>query len=139
MPQAPRYLDLCHVRLFACRPQPLQKSAIPDTIGRLPQDGVIILIGKKYPKLGYTFAAYCSSKDAANRVLGNTMTYTNAHAGQMEVKGILVTTSDYGPDAYEFAKGKPLTLLSGSELLYLLSKHGYQAKIDLREAKKLLS
>jgi len=30
-------------------------------------------------------------------------------------KGILVTTADYGPDAYEFAKGKPLTLLSGSE------------------------
>jgi restriction system protein len=53
-------------------------------------------------------------------------------------KGILVTTSDYGPDAYEFIKGKPLTLLSGSELLYLLGKHGYRAKIDLREAKKLL-
>jgi restriction system protein len=53
-------------------------------------------------------------------------------------KGILVTTSDYGPDAYEFAKGKPLTLLSGSELLYLLGRHGYHAKIDLKEAKKLL-
>lgn len=53
-------------------------------------------------------------------------------------KGILVTTSDYGPDAYEFAKGKPLTLLTGSELLYLLGKHGYKAKIDLKEAKKLL-
>lgn len=53
-------------------------------------------------------------------------------------KGILVTTSDYGPDAYEFAKGKPLTLLTGSELLYLLAKHGYHAKIDLNEAKKLL-
>ncbi len=53
-------------------------------------------------------------------------------------KGILVTTSDYGPDAYDFAKDKPLTLLSGSELLYLLGKHGYQAKIDLREAKIIL-
>jgi restriction system protein len=53
-------------------------------------------------------------------------------------KGILVTTSTYGPDAYEFARGKPLTLLSGSELLYLLGKHGYQAKIDLKEAKKVL-
>jgi restriction system protein len=53
-------------------------------------------------------------------------------------KGILVTTSDYGPDAYEFANGKPLTLLSGGELLYLLSKHGYQAKIDIQGAKKLL-
>jgi restriction system protein len=53
-------------------------------------------------------------------------------------KGILVTTSDYGPDAYEFARSKPLTLLSGSELLYLLSRHGYSAKIDLKEAKKIL-
>lgn len=50
-------------------------------------------------------------------------------------KGILVTTSTYGPDAYEFAKGKPLTLLSGAELLSLLERHGHRAKIDLREAK----
>jgi len=50
-------------------------------------------------------------------------------------KGILVTTSTYGPDAYEFAKGKPLTLLSGGELLSLLEQHGHKAKIDLREAK----
>lgn len=52
-------------------------------------------------------------------------------------KGILVTTSVYGPDAYEFAKGKPLTLLNGSELLYLLHKHGHRARIDLAEAKRL--
>jgi restriction system protein len=52
-------------------------------------------------------------------------------------KGILVTTADYGPDAYEFAKGKPLTLISGSELLYLLAKHGHKARVDLREAKIL--
>jgi restriction system protein len=50
-------------------------------------------------------------------------------------KGILVTTSTYGPDAYEFAKGKPLTLLSGSELLYLLDQHGHKTKIDLVTAK----
>ncbi|OPX99891.1 MAG: Mrr restriction system protein [Syntrophorhabdus sp. PtaB.Bin006] len=52
-------------------------------------------------------------------------------------KGILVTTSDYGPDAYEFAKGKPLTLLNGANLLHLLAKHGHRAKIDLKEAKLL--
>lgn len=52
-------------------------------------------------------------------------------------KGILVTISIYGPDAYEFAKGKPLTLLNGSELLYLLQKHGHKARIDLAEAKRL--
>jgi restriction system protein len=54
-------------------------------------------------------------------------------------KGILVTTSNYGSDAYEFARGKPLTLLSGSELLYLLQKHGHRAKIDLAEARRLLA
>jgi restriction system protein len=52
-------------------------------------------------------------------------------------KGILVTTADYGPDAYEFVKNKPLTLMSGANLLYLLEKHGHQARIDLAEAKKL--
>jgi|AntAceMinimDraft_8_1070364.scaffolds.fasta_scaffold26947_1 restriction system protein len=54
-------------------------------------------------------------------------------------KGILVTTADYGPDAYKFARGKPLTLLSGSNLLHLLEKHGHHAKIDLKEAKKILA
>jgi restriction system protein len=53
-------------------------------------------------------------------------------------KGILVTTSDYGPDAYAFAKGKPLTLLNGANLLHLLEKHGHQARIDIQEAKILL-
>jgi restriction system protein len=52
-------------------------------------------------------------------------------------KGILVTTSTYGADAYEFAKDKPLTLLSGGELLSLLAAHGHRAKIDLQEAKAL--
>lgn len=51
-------------------------------------------------------------------------------------KGILVTTSDYGPDAYEFAKGKPLTLLNGGDLLHLMAKHGHNARIDLAEAKR---
>lgn len=54
-------------------------------------------------------------------------------------KGILVTTADFGPDAYEFAKGKPLTLMNGGNLLHLLDKHGHNAKIDLMEAKKILS
>lgn len=53
-------------------------------------------------------------------------------------KGILVTTADYGPDAYKFAADKPLTLMTGANLLHLLSKHGINAKIDLREARKVL-
>jgi restriction system protein len=50
-------------------------------------------------------------------------------------KGILVTTADYGPDAYQFAMGKPLTLLNGANLLHLLEKHGHTVRIDLREAR----
>ncbi len=53
-------------------------------------------------------------------------------------KGILVTTADYGPDAYEFVKGKPLTLMNGAHLLYLLEKHGHKAKIDIAEARRIL-
>ncbi len=54
-------------------------------------------------------------------------------------KGILITTADYGPDAYEFANGKPLTLLNGNNLLHLLEKHGHKAKIDIEEAKRILA
>jgi restriction system protein len=53
-------------------------------------------------------------------------------------KGILVTTADYGPDAYSFANGKPLTLLSGANLLHLLERHGYRAHIDIRSARMSL-
>jgi restriction system protein len=54
------------------------------------------------------------------------------------IKGILVTTSHFGPDAYAFAKDKPLTLLNGRELLGLLDQHGYKFRIDLAEARKML-
>ena len=52
-------------------------------------------------------------------------------------KGILVTTANFGSD--EFYKNKPLTLMNGNNLLYLLEKHGYKAKIDIVEAKKILN
>jgi restriction system protein len=46
-------------------------------------------------------------------------------------KGILVTTSGYGRASFEFAQNKPLELLSGSNLLYLLDEHaGISAKIE---------
>lgn len=54
-------------------------------------------------------------------------------------KGILVTTSDYGTDSYNFAKDKPLTLLNGANLLHLLGKHGCKAYINIVEAKKILN
>ena len=51
------------------------------------------------------------------------------------MKDILVTTSDYGPDSYEFVKDKPLSLLNGSNLLHLLKQHGDRASIDIAATK----
>jgi restriction system protein len=44
-------------------------------------------------------------------------------------KGILVTTSGYGPDAFEFSKDKPIELIDGGGLLYLLDQVGIKARI----------
>ena len=57
----------------------------------------------------------------------------------MAMEMLLVTTSNYGSDAYKFVKGKPLTLMNGSNLLYLLKKHGYKARINIKEAKEFLN
>lgn len=48
-------------------------------------------------------------------------------------KGILVATSGYGPDAFEFAKDKPIELLDGGRLLYLLQEVGFHARIVFPE------
>lgn len=48
-------------------------------------------------------------------------------------KGILVTTSGYGPDAFEFSKDKPIELIDGGGLLYLLDQIGTKAKIIMPE------
>ncbi len=48
---------------------------------------------------------------------------TMIHEGA--TKGILVTTSSYGKDAYDFAQDKPITLIDGQALLGLLNKYGY--------------
>jgi len=49
-------------------------------------------------------------------------------------KGILVTTSGYGTASFQFAENKPLQLIAGGELLYLLDQHsGVKAKIEFPE------
>lgn len=53
-------------------------------------------------------------------------------------RGILITTSDFGSDSHNFVKDKPISLINGNHLLYLLKKHGYNAKIDIIEAKRIL-
>jgi restriction system protein len=52
-------------------------------------------------------------------------------------RGILITTSSYGPDAYEFAKDKAISLVDGPNLIQMLQKHGKKFKIDLEEARRL--
>ena len=45
-------------------------------------------------------------------------------------KGILVCTSGYGKASFDFANGKPVELLDGGNLLYLLKEHaGMEARI----------
>jgi restriction system protein len=47
-------------------------------------------------------------------------------------KGILVATSGFGKAAYDFANGKPIELITGSNLLYLLKEHAnIDAKIEM--------
>lgn len=54
------------------------------------------------------------------------------------MKGILITTSDYGADSYSFARDKPLTLLNGGNLLDMISRHGHKAYINIQEAREQL-
>jgi len=88
----------------------------PDPI----RGGKIVIQAKRY--------AYTVGVSAVRDLYGTLM-------NEGATKGILVTTSDYGPDAYEFANGKPITLLNGANLLHLLEKHGTKAHINLAEAR----
>jgi restriction system protein len=51
-------------------------------------------------------------------------------------KGILVTTAHYGPDSREFAKDKPITLIDGANLVYLLERYGYHVRLDVEAARR---
>jgi restriction system protein len=88
----------------------------PDPI----RGGKIVIQAKRY--------AYTVGVSAVRDLYGTLM-------NEGATKGILVTTSDYGPDAYEFANGKPITLLNGANLLHLLERHGTKAHINLVEAR----
>jgi restriction system protein len=48
---------------------------------------------------------------------------TMIHEGA--TKGILVTTSYFGKDSYEFVKDKPISLIDGQNLLSLFNQYGY--------------
>ncbi|MDX3538733.1 restriction endonuclease [Streptomyces sp. MB09-01] len=44
-------------------------------------------------------------------------------------KGVLVTTSSFGPTSYTFANGKPLELVPGAELVELLHQYGLRGRL----------
>ncbi|MEV6028901.1 restriction endonuclease [Streptomyces sp. NPDC052036] len=44
-------------------------------------------------------------------------------------KGVLVTTSGFGPGSRTFARGKPLELIEGGELVDLLHRHGLRGRL----------
>jgi restriction system protein len=48
---------------------------------------------------------------------------------QGATKGILITTSGFGPSSHEFANGKPLQLYDGTKLLWLCQQNGIDAQI----------
>ncbi|MFJ9342604.1 restriction endonuclease [Streptomyces sp. NPDC101733] len=47
-------------------------------------------------------------------------------------KGVLVTTSSFGPGSYTFANGKPLELVPGVELVDLLHRYGLRGRLGDR-------
>jgi restriction system protein len=51
-------------------------------------------------------------------------------------KGILVTTAHHGRASRAFAQDKPLTLIDGSNLVYLLEQHGHEVRIDIEAARR---
>lgn len=59
----------------------------------------------------------------AVRDLFGTVQHTGAN------KGVLVTTSRFGPTAHTFAHGKPLELVSGEQLVGLLRAHGLRGRL----------
>jgi hypothetical protein len=44
---------------------------------------------------------------------------------------LVLLASQFGSDAYEFAKDKNIFLMDGNNLLHLFEKHGYSFRIDL--------
>ncbi|MEV0189416.1 restriction endonuclease [Kitasatospora purpeofusca] len=50
------------------------------------------------------------------------------------IKGILVTTAGFGPGSYEYIRNKPLTLVSGPELVELLAEQGLRGRLGERPA-----
>lgn len=51
-------------------------------------------------------------------------------------KGILVTTSGFGPQTHAFVEGKPLELMAGVDLVELLHQHGLRGRLGEGRARR---
>ncbi len=59
-----------------------------------------------------------------------------AVTNERATKGILVSTGAYTAASYQFCENKPLQLVNGNELLYLLAEQGVKAKIEFPQSWK---
>mgnify|MGYP001327598358 CR=1 FL=1 len=50
-------------------------------------------------------------------------------------RGILVTTAHFGAESLAFASDKPITLIDGKKLVYMLEEIGHQVRVDPAAAK----
>lgn len=76
--------------------------------------GTIVIQAKRYAK---------TVSPTAVRDLDSTVRHHGA------IKGILVTTAGFGKGSYDYVKGKPLTLISGPELVELLAEQGLRGRL----------
>ena len=107
-----------------------QQMGIESKLTRSSRDGGVDVVGfDKRPVLGGKVVIQAKRYRntvgvSAVRDLYGTMMNEGAN------KGILVTTSGYGPDAFDFSKDKPIELIDGGGAsLYLLEQVGMQARI----------
>ncbi|MFE6054422.1 restriction endonuclease [Kitasatospora sp. NPDC056446] len=76
--------------------------------------GTIVIQAKRYKK---------TVPPTAVRDLESTVRHHGA------IKGILVTTAGFGRGSYSYIEGKPLTLVSGPELVGLLAEQGLRGRL----------
>ncbi|MFD5468268.1 restriction endonuclease [Kitasatospora sp. NPDC127059] len=76
--------------------------------------GKIVIQAKRYKK---------TVPPTAVRDLESTVRHHGA------IKGILVTTAGFGKGSYNYIEGKPLTLVSGPELVELLAEQGLRGRL----------
>ena len=106
-----------------------QQMGIESKLTRSSHDGGVDVVGfDKRPVLGGKVVIQAKRYRntvgvSAVRDLYGTMMNEGAN------KGILITTSGYGPDAFDFSKDKPIELIDGGGLLYLLEQVGVKARI----------